>query len=146
MEDKMVQKKCHMGMRWHLYETELSNFYGRKKTSLDSFFTCLEKNYTVLCPIKVNSNTIELNKLTSCYCILDLLCVKTVPPCPVHNTGLNQSCFKIKFFCHFSPFIFSCSFKCYHILFMLKIKKSYFAHYYKGGSRHNCKIKNQHSI
>ena len=29
---------------------------------------------TMLCPIKVNSNTIEL---TSCYCILDLLCVKS---------------------------------------------------------------------
>ena len=28
------------------------------------------------CPIKVNSNTIELTVLTSCYCILDLLCVK----------------------------------------------------------------------
>ena len=27
------------------------------------------------CPIKVNSNTIELTVQTSCYCILDLLCV-----------------------------------------------------------------------
>ena len=26
--------------------------------------------------IKVNSNTIELTEHTSCYCILDLLCVK----------------------------------------------------------------------
>ena len=27
------------------------------------------------CPNKVNSNTIELIKHTSCYCVLDLLCV-----------------------------------------------------------------------
>ena len=30
---------------------------------------------TVLCIIKVNSNTIELIMHLSCYCILDLLCV-----------------------------------------------------------------------
>ena len=30
----------------------------------------------MLCPIKANSNTIELTVHTSCYCILDLLCVK----------------------------------------------------------------------
>ena len=30
----------------------------------------------MLCPIKVNSNTIELTmRKTSCYCISDLLCV-----------------------------------------------------------------------
>ena len=29
----------------------------------------------MLCPIKVNSNTIELTVHTSFYCILDLLCV-----------------------------------------------------------------------
>ena len=28
------------------------------------------------CPIKVNSNTIELTVLTACYWVLDLLCVK----------------------------------------------------------------------
>ena len=28
----------------------------------------------MLCPIKVNSNTIELN---SCYCVLELLCVNS---------------------------------------------------------------------
>ena len=27
------------------------------------------------CPIKVNSNTIELTVHTSCYCILNLICV-----------------------------------------------------------------------
>ena len=32
----------------------------------------------MLCPIKVNSNTIELTVHTSCYCVLDLLCV-TMP-------------------------------------------------------------------
>ena len=31
---------------------------------------------TMLCPIKVNSNTIEITVHPSCYCILDLLCVK----------------------------------------------------------------------
>ena len=31
----------------------------------------------MLCPIKVNSNTIELRVHTSCYCVLDLLCVMT---------------------------------------------------------------------
>ena len=30
----------------------------------------------MLCPIKVNSNTIELTVPTSCYWVLDLLCVK----------------------------------------------------------------------
>ena len=30
----------------------------------------------MLCPIKVNSNTIELTMHTSCYCVLELLCVK----------------------------------------------------------------------
>ena len=29
----------------------------------------------MLCPMKVNSNTIELTVHTSCYCVLDLLCV-----------------------------------------------------------------------
>ena len=29
----------------------------------------------MLCPIKVNSKTIELTVHTSCYCVLDLLCV-----------------------------------------------------------------------
>ena len=32
-------------------------------------------NYTMSCPIKANSNTIELKAQTSCYCFLDLLCV-----------------------------------------------------------------------
>ena len=32
----------------------------------------------MLCPIKVNSNTIELTVHTSCYCVLDLLCVKSM--------------------------------------------------------------------
>ena len=30
---------------------------------------------TMLCPIKVNSNTFKLTVQTSCYCVLDLLCV-----------------------------------------------------------------------
>ena len=32
----------------------------------------------MLCPIKVNSNTIELTVHTSCYCVLDLLCVTSL--------------------------------------------------------------------
>ena len=31
--------------------------------------------YTMLCPINVNTNAIELIMHTSCYCVLDLLCV-----------------------------------------------------------------------
>ena len=31
---------------------------------------------TMLCPFKDNSNKIELTVHTSCYCVLDLLCVK----------------------------------------------------------------------
>ena len=30
----------------------------------------------MLCPIKVSSNTIKLTVHTSCYCVVDLLCVK----------------------------------------------------------------------
>ena len=38
----------------------------------------------MLCPMKVNSNTIELTAHTSCYCILDLLCVTIlVSPCVI---------------------------------------------------------------
>ena len=33
---------------------------------------------TVLCFIKFNSNTIELIVHTSCYCVLDLLCVTKI--------------------------------------------------------------------
>ena len=32
---------------------------------------------TMLCPMNVNSNTIELTVRTSFYCILDLICVTT---------------------------------------------------------------------
>ena len=41
----------------------------------------------MLCPIKVNSNTIELTAHTSCYCVLDLLCVTLsfVWPALSHN-------------------------------------------------------------
>ena len=52
----------------------------------DVLFQCFDENFwisneividtnTMLCPIKVNSNTIELEVHTYCYCILDLLCV-----------------------------------------------------------------------
>ena len=33
---------------------------------------------TMLCPIKVNSNTIELTMHTSFYCVQDLLCVTSL--------------------------------------------------------------------
>ena len=39
----------------------------------------------MLCPIKVNSNPIELSVHTSCYCVLDLVCVT------IHQT-INSSC------------------------------------------------------
>ena len=37
---------------------------------------------TMSCPIKVNGNTIELTVHTSCYCVLDLLCVNRMPKIP----------------------------------------------------------------
>ena len=36
---------------------------------------------TMLCPVKNNSNKIELTVHTSCYWVLDLLCVKCVTSC-----------------------------------------------------------------
>ena len=41
----------------------------------------------MLCPIKVNSNTIELPVHTSCNCALDLLCVIIIRN---HNHGMNR--------------------------------------------------------
>ena len=38
-------------------------------------WNCLGVQRVNSCPIKVNSNTIELAVHTSCYCVLDLLCV-----------------------------------------------------------------------
>ena len=35
---------------------------------------------TVMCPIKVNSNTVELAVHTTCCCILDLHCVNICDP------------------------------------------------------------------
>ena len=43
----------------------------------------------MLCPIKVNSNTIELTVHTSCNCILDLLCV-TSAVLPVNIQSPNS--------------------------------------------------------
>ena len=37
------------------------------------------------CPIKVNSDTIELTVHTSCYWVLDLLCVTTLDIYTMHN-------------------------------------------------------------
>ena len=45
--------------------------------------------HTILCTIKVNSNTIELTVHTSCYCVLDLLCVKKL----IHRIFLILSVF-----------------------------------------------------
>ena len=44
---------------------------------------------TVLCLIKVNSNTIELTEHPSCYCVLDLHCVKLTIK-RLRNTGLGK--------------------------------------------------------
>ena len=41
------------------------------------------------CPIKVNSNTIELTVRTSCYCILDLFCV-TALMCHTQQTNYGN--------------------------------------------------------
>ena len=41
------------------------------------------------CPIKVNNNTIELTEHTSCYCVLDLLCVTGFKPC---SPGTKSHC------------------------------------------------------
>ena len=51
---------------------------------------------TMSCPFKVNGNTIKLKVNTSCYCVLDLLCVKWAS-----NWILTQECF---LFSHFSLF------------------------------------------
>ena len=44
----------------------------------NEFLMKLNDVNTMLCPIKVNSYTIELTVHTSCYCILDLLFVTYV--------------------------------------------------------------------
>ena len=43
---------------------------------------------TMSCPIKVNNNTIELTVRTSCYCVLDLLCVNCLMKC---NTAFYKN-------------------------------------------------------
>ena len=63
---------------------------------------------TKLCPIKVNSNTIELIVYTSCFWVLDLLCVGMhVEMNLTKNLSVQSSTFGIgshKTF--FFPFIF----------------------------------------
>ena len=50
----------------------------------------------MLCPMKVNSNTIELTVNTSCYCVLDLLCIKIF-----ENLGVVQfDELSLKLHCH----------------------------------------------
>ena len=44
----------------------------------------------ILCPIKVNRNTIELTVHTSCYCVLDLLCVSLQRPGRSYNQLLPE--------------------------------------------------------
>ena len=55
----------------------LHECYSNKKSvkKLDQWILVLACKYTVLCLIKVKSNTIKLREHTSCYCILDLFCV-----------------------------------------------------------------------
>ena len=48
----------------------------------------------VLCFIKVNSNTIELTVSTSCYCVLDLLCVMKFSRTPKSQIS---TCILLKF-------------------------------------------------
>ena len=44
----------------------------------------------MLCPIEVNSNTIELTVHTSCYCILDLLCVYGMEFCFLNSVFVPE--------------------------------------------------------
>ena len=53
------------------------------------------------CPIKVNSNTIELTVHTSCYCVSDLLCVTFL----VLDADLNAT-LKCRMTCNFFCFDF----------------------------------------
>ena len=49
---------------------------------------------TMLCLIKVNSNTIELNVHTSCDCVLDLLCVmqcSTIVTCGNDKSSIKRT-------------------------------------------------------
>ena len=50
-----------------------------------------ESKKTVLCLIKVNSKTIEITMHTSCYCILDLLCVTFMKLTPGRSV-INFAC------------------------------------------------------
>ena len=51
-------------------------------------------NYKLF-PVKVNSNTIELTLQTSCYCILDLLCVRGLIIC--HTNFPSNELYFIRF-------------------------------------------------
>ena len=62
----------------HRYPIVLSIRVGEiflRLISINSPTRFAHRGNTMLCPIKVNSNTIELTVHTSCYCVLDLLCV-----------------------------------------------------------------------
>ena len=47
---------------------------------------------TTSCPIKVNSNTTELTVHTSCYCILDSLCVNCIQLMGFLQTSKTNLC------------------------------------------------------
>ena len=60
-----------------MFEEMVLSFNHFKATQKLLFFHISQVNdlNTMLCPIKENSNTIELLDDTSCFCVLDLLCV-----------------------------------------------------------------------
>ena len=71
-----VQRRDWPG--WEVNKRPPSGGSKNKIIKIYIFNFSLPKNstlYTMLCHIKVNSNTIELTVHTSCYCFLDLLCV-----------------------------------------------------------------------
>ena len=59
----------HMGIRWLLFVME------QVIISVSQIKWMIIDIHTMLYPIKIYSNTIELSVHTSCFCILDLLCV-----------------------------------------------------------------------
>ena len=58
-----------------IHNVMLTDWFARK--NVDDMVLSVRSCYknTMLFPFRVNSNTIELTLHTSCYCVLDLLCV-----------------------------------------------------------------------
>ena len=57
---------------------------------------------TMLCPIKVSSNTIELRVHTSCYCVLNFLLWLKMPSSPLPVAQFQGKQFQFQFYFHFN--------------------------------------------